>query len=163
MKAMKLHWAALAFASFPFCAAADDQGVFYAAAGGGAKGANFSLGAGTKVDAIEVSSINLGTVGAASSAKFAGLSLVQNATPVNGFSFLFRLGIGRATTTFANGSKANRSGLGNGIFFGIGEQYQLNNHVAIRAEVNRISYATSTDGSTSGARYPITLSALLIF
>ncbi len=160
---MKLYWAALAFATFPFRAVADDQGIFYAAAGGGGKGAVFSLGAGTKVDAIEVSSINLGTVGVASSAKFTGISLVQNATPVNGFSFLFRVGIGRATTTFANGAKANRSGLGNGIFFGIGEQYQLNSHLAIRAEVNRISYAASTDGSTSGARYPITLSGLLIF
>lgn len=160
---MKLLVAALAVATLPLNALADDQGNFYAAGGGGSRGANFAVGGGTKVDALEVSSINLGTVSGSGKARFVGLSLVQNATPVNGFNFLFRIGVGRETTTFPNGAAAHRMWFGSGVFFGIGEQYQMNNHLAFRAEVNRIAYAATADGQMTRIRYPATLSAMYIF
>lgn len=163
---MKLHIAALALTALPFTAVAADQPPqtqFYAAAGGGNWGSNFSAGWGTKVDALEISSISLGSVGATGSAQFLGLSLVQNATPIKGFNFLFRIGIGRETTTFANGTTAHQLWFGNGVYFGIGEQYQVNSHLAVRAEVNRIRYAATPDGQVTGIRYPATLSAMYIF
>ncbi len=163
---MKLRFAAFALAALPVVAPAQDQSLqtqFYAAAGGGNWGSNFSVGGGTKVDALEISSISLGSVGAAGSARFLGLSLVQNATPVHGFNFLFRIGIGRETTTFSSGATAHRMWFGNGVYFGIGEQYQFNSHLAVRAEVDRIRYAATPDGQATGTRYPATLSAIYIF
>ncbi len=163
---MKRCLAAIALASLPFAALADDAAStsqFYAAGGGGAQGASFSLGGGTKVDALEIHSIDLGRVSNGGTAKFMGLALVQNATPKNGFNFLFRIGIGRETTTFPGGAKASRDWFNNGIYFGIGEQYQANSHLAFRAELYRIPYAASANGKSSGVRYPLTLSAMYIF
>lgn len=165
-KMMKRILAALALAALPLHALAEDaasQSLFYAAGGGGSRGATFSVGAGTKVDVLELYSVDLGKVNANGSARFVGLALVQNATPSNGFNFLFRIGMGRETTTFPNGTAAHRMWFNNGIFFGLGEQYQVNNHLAFRAEVNRFVYAASVDGKASGVRYPVTLSAMFIF
>ncbi len=136
---------------------------FYASAGGGGQGATFSLGGGTKVDALELHSINLGKVSNGGTAKFVGLSLVQNATPKNDLNFLFRIGLGRETSTFPGGATAHRMWFNNGIYFGIGGQYQANNHLAFRAEVDRIIYAASPDGKSYGVRYPLTLSAMYLF
>ena len=153
------------FAFLSYSALADDSTStqFYASGGGGTEGATFSLGGGTKVDALEIHSINLGHVSNGGTAKFVGLSLVQNATPKNGFNFLFRIGLGRETTTFPSGTVAHKMWFNNGIYFGIGEQYQANNHLAFRAEVNRIVYAATPDGMLKGVRYPVTLSAMYLF
>lgn len=160
----KIHFVALSFlATLPLKAAADDQVRFYVAGGASARGSNFSIGGGTKVDALELSSIDLGTVDGANSARFVGLSLVQNATPVNDFNLLFRVGFGKATTTFADGSTASRQGFSDGVFFGLGAQYQLNSHLAFRGELDRITYAASADGSLAGVTYPLTISALYSF
>lgn len=142
---------------------AADQGLFYVAAGTGTGKANLSVGAGTTVDVLEISSIDLGTVGGSYAAKFKGVSLVQNAVPVQNVSLMFRVGFGKTTTTFANGQTAGRTGFGDGVFFGIGAQYQPYSHLALRGEVNRITYATATDGSSHAAAYPVTISALFIF
>ncbi len=163
---MNLKFAALVLAVLSFNARADFSDLFtqgYVAGGGGAHGANVSIGSGTKVDALEISAINLGRLSGTSTGKFVGLSVVQNATPNKGFNLLFRLGIGRATTRFADGAVATRSGWSNGIFFGLGEQYQVNNHFALRAEVYRITYAATPSAQSMGTVYPVTLSALLIF
>ncbi len=163
---MNLKFAALALAFLSFNARADFSDLFtqgYAAGGGGGRGANVAIGAGTKVDALEISAINLGRLSGTSTGKFVGLSVVQNATPKNGFNFLFRLGVGRATTRFADGAVATRSGWSNGIFLGLGEQYQINNHFLLRAEVYRITYAATPDAHSMGTVYPVTLSALLVF
>jgi len=163
---MKLHIVALVLAMLSFGALADDQGAqsrFYGAGGGGTRGGNFSIGGGTTVDALELSYIDLGAVSANATARFLGFSLVQNATPNKGFNFLFRIGIGRETTTFSNAANVRRLWFGNGIFFGIGEQYQISTHLALRAEVNRISYASTPDGQGTGVRYPATVSAMYIF
>lgn len=163
---MKRCLAAFLLAALPCTAHADDApstAQFYAAGGGGAQGATFSLGGGTRVDALEIHSIDLGHVSNGGTAKFVGVSLVQNATPKNGFNFLFRIGLGRETTTFPSGAASHRMWFNNGIYFGIGEQYQANNHLAFRAEVNRIIYAASADGKNSGARYPVTLSIMYLF
>jgi hypothetical protein len=158
-----LHFVALALTTLSCSALADDSGLFYAAGGVSKGGANVSLGAGTNVDVLEISSINLGSVSGNSSAKFVGLSLVQNTTPANHFNLLFRVGFGRTTTSFADGASATRVGYGNGVIFGVGGQYQLARHVALRGEVNRISYATSEDGRSSKLSYPVTLSAIYLF
>ena len=142
---------------------AGDQGLVYIAGGTSTKGANFGVGVGTNTDVLEVSSIKLGYVNGNNSAKFVGLSLVQNATPVNNFNLLFRLGFGKTTTTFANGTYATRTGFGNGVIFGVGGQYRLNSHLAFRGELNRITYAASADGRSSGILYPLTVSALYSF
>jgi hypothetical protein len=163
---MKLRLAAFALACLPLHAVADDAGsqsLFYATGGGGTKGSSFSVGGGTRVDALELNSINLGKVNGGGTASFVGISLVQNATPSNGFNFLFRIGLGRQTTTFSNVATAHQMWFDKGIFFGLGEQYHLNNHLAFRAEVNRIVYAASADGRASGVSYPVTLSAMFIF
>lgn len=160
---MKLGLVALALISLSCNALADDYGVFYVAGGASAGGANYSIGAGTNVDVFEISSIDLGTVSGNSSAKFTGLSLVQNSAPVNNFNLLFRVGFGKTITSFANGTSASRVGFGNGVIFGVGGQYQLNKHVAFRGEVNRLSYATSTDGLSSKLTYPVTISAMYLF
>jgi opacity protein-like surface antigen len=139
------------------------SGQYYIAGGGGAQGAFFSIGAGNKVDVLELNYIELGKVSNGGTAKFTGLSLVQNATPKNGFNFLFRIGIGREITTFPGGAKVGRDWFNSGIYAGIGEQYQPSDHLAIRAEVNRIVYAASPDGKNSGVRYPLTLSVMYIF
>ena len=144
-------------------ALADDSGLFYAAGGVSKGGANLSLGAGTNVDVLEISSIDLGSVSGNSSAKFTGLSLVQYSTPANNFNLLFRVGFGKTTTSFTDGASATRVGFGNGVIFGVGGQYRLARHFALRGEVNRISYATSEDGRSSKLSYPATLSALYIF
>lgn len=136
---------------------------FYAAAGGGAQGATFALGGGTKVDALELHSINLGKVSNGGTAKFIGISLVQNATPKNGFNFLFRIGLGQETSTFPGGTIARKAWFNNGVYFGIGAQYQPTNHLAFRAEIDRIAHAASPDGKTMGIRYPLTLSAMFFF
>ena len=121
----KSYLVALALAAMPLSALAGDQELFYVA-GGATKGkGSFSIGAGTKVDVLEISSINLGAVDGNASARFRGLSLVQNAVPVKDFNLLFRLGVGKTTTTFANGSHATRMGFSNGIILGAGGQYQL--------------------------------------
>lgn len=159
----KLHFVALALTAIPFSALAGDEGLFYVAGGASQRGAHFSLGMGTNVDVLEINSINLGTVREDASARFRGLSLVQNAVPVKDFNLLFRLGIGKTTTTFANGSHATRMGFTNGIIIGAGGQYQLNSHLAFRGELNRIVYAASADGLSSGISYPLTISALYLF
>lgn len=146
----------------PAYAMADGQGLFYVAAGGGADGASFSAGAGTAVDVLEVNAIDLGKVNGGT-AKFVGLSLVQNTTSRSGFNALFRLGLGRETTTFPGGVSAHQMWFANGVYLGLGAQYQATNHLALRAEVNRIRYAASPDGAVSGVRYPATVSALYIF
>jgi hypothetical protein len=91
------------------------------------------------------------------------VSLVQNAVPVKDFNLLFRLGVGKTTTTFANGSSASRTGFSKGIILGMGGQYQVNSHLAFRGEVDRITYAASADGLSSHITYPVTLSALYLF
>jgi glutamine amidotransferase-like uncharacterized protein len=162
---MKHNLATLALAALPLHALADEAGsqsLFYAAAGGGF--ATFCVGGGTKTDVLELNSINLGTVSGKGSARFLGISLVQNATPINGFNFMFRIGLGRQTTNFPDvAATARRTWFNQGIFFGLGEQYQVNKHLAFRAEVNRIVYAASPDATASGVRYPVTLSAMFIF
>lgn len=163
---MKLRLIALAIAAFSLPALADQSGLWtqgYVAGGGGAHGANLSIGAGNKVDALEISSINLGRVSGTSTAKFVGISLVQNATPNRGFNWLFRIGIGKATTKFSDGAIATRMGLANGIFFGIGEQYQVTSNFALRAEAYRITYAANPSAGLTSVSYPVTLSAVLIF
>lgn len=159
----KLRFVLLALIALSCNAMADDRGLFYVAGGASKGGGNFSLGAGTNVDVFEISSINLGAVSGNSSAKFVGLSLVQNATPVNNFNLLFRLGFGKTTTSFANGASATRVGYGNGVIIGVGGQYQMNKHIAFRSEVNRLSYATSADGLSSKLTYPVTISAIYLF
>ncbi len=159
----KLHFVALALATMPFSAWAGDQDLFYVAAGASKGGANYGIGLGTKVDVLEISSINLGSVTGDASAKFKGLSLVQNAVPIRDFNLLFRLGVGKTTTTFANGTSATRMGFSNGIILGAGGQYQLNSHLAFRGEVDRITYAASADSLSSHITYPVTLSALFLF
>ena len=160
---MKLGLAVLALIALSCNALADDYGLFYVAGGASTEGANYSIGAGTNVDVFEISSIDLGAVSGSSSAKFTGLSLVQNAAPINNFNLMFRVGFGKTTTSLANGASASRVGFGNGVIFGLGGQYQLNKHVAFRAEVNRLSYATSTDGLSSKLTYPVTISAMYLF
>ncbi len=163
---MKLRVIALALVTCSFSALADQSGLWtqaYVAGGGGARGANVSIGGGNKVDALEVSSINLGRVSGTSTAKFVGVSLVQNATPNRGFNWLFRIGIGKASTKFADGAIATRMGLANGIFFGIGEQYQVTRNFVLRADAYRITYAANPSAGLTGVSYPITLSALLVF
>ncbi len=142
---------------------ADDQGLFYAAAGSGTGKANLAIGAGITADVLEASSIDLGTVGGSYAVKFKGLSLVQNAVAKNNFNLMFRVGFGKATTTFANGLTASRTGFGNGVFFGLGAQYQPYRHLALRGEVNRITYATAAGGTSHAATYPVSISALYIF
>ncbi|BCK87416.1 hypothetical protein MIZ01_1194 [Sideroxyarcus emersonii] len=159
----KLHAVAFALAILPFAAMAADQGLYYVAAGAGTGGANYSIGAGTNVDILEISSIKLGGVEGNGSARFEGLSLVQNATPVHDFNLMFRVGFGRTTTTFANGASAIRTGFSNGVIFGLGGQYQLNRHLAVRSELNRITYAASADGRLVGIGYPVSVSALVSF
>lgn len=158
----RLPLLALVFATLSFNASAGEYGLFYLAAGAGTSKANLSVGAGTDIDVLEMSAIDLGTVGGNYGVKFRGLSLVQNAVPVKKFNLMFRVGFGRATTTLANGLFANRSGI-NAAFFGLGGQYQPDRQLAFRAELNRIPYATSADGSTHSAAYPVTISALYIF
>ncbi len=153
----------LALALIPCFAFADDQSLFYVAAGTGTGKANLAIGAGITADVLEASSIDLGTVGGSYAVKFKGLSLVQNAVAKNNFNAMFRVGFGKATTTFANGQTAGRAGFGNGVFFGLGAQYQPYSHLAFRAEVNRITYATSTDGSSHAATWPVTVSAMYVF
>ncbi len=163
---MRRCLAIIALATLPCSTFADDAAStsqFYASGGGGAQGATFSLGGGTKVDALELHAINLGKVSNGGTGKFVGLSLVQNATPKNGFNFLFRIGLGRETSTFPGGSTVHRMWFNNGIYFGIGEQYQASSHLAFRAEVDRIVYAASPDGKNNGVRYPLTLSVMYLF
>jgi hypothetical protein len=165
-KIMKRSLAAFALAALPLHALADDAGsagLYYVAGGAGSTGPTFSIGGGTKVDVLEFYSVDLGKVSNNGYARFVGLSLVQNATPKNGFNFLFRIGMGRETTTFPNGAAARMMWFNNGIFFGMGEQYQLNKHLAFRAEVNRFVYASSPGGNATALRYPVTLSVMYIF
>jgi hypothetical protein len=161
----KLPLAALALILLPlsFDASAGDQGLFYVAGGASPRGANISIGAGTDTDVLEVSSIRLGAATGDSSAKFVGLSLVQNAVPVNKFNLMFRLGVGKETTSFANGAYASRMGFRHGIIVGVGGQYELSDHFALRGEVNRIEFATAADDVSTKIAYPVTLSALYIF
>jgi hypothetical protein len=153
----------LVLAAMPFGALAGDNGLFYVAAGATNGRGSYSLGAGTNVDVVEISSINLGAVNGNDSVRFRGVSLVQNAVPVKDFNLLFRLGVGKTTTTFANGSSASRTGFSKGIILGMGGQYQVNSHLAFRGEVDRITYAASADGLSSHITYPVTLSALYLF
>jgi len=159
----KLHFVVAVLILISGSAMADDSGLFYVAGGASKGGANYSIGAGTDIDVFEISSINLGSVSGTSSAKFLGLSLVQYSTPSNNFNLLFRVGFGKTTTSFADGASATRVGFGNGVIFGVGGQYRLNKHIAVRGEVNRISYATSEDGRSSKLDYPVTVSAMYIF
>lgn len=159
----RLYFIALALVSIPFTALAGDDGLFYVAAGATKGGGNFGIAAGTDTDVLEISSMNLGTVNANASARFTGLSLVQNAVPIKGFNLLFRLGVGKTTTTFADGAQATRTGFRKGIVFGLGGQYQFNSHLALRAEVDRLTYAASADGTASSITYPLTASLLFIF
>ncbi len=155
--------AVLALAVMPFAAWAGDDGLFYVAAGTGKGGGNFGIGVGTDVDVLEISSLALGTVSGNASARFKGLSLLQYAKPAQDLSLLFRLGIGKTTTTFADGSHASRMGYTRGVIFGLGAQYRLNSHLAFRGELNRVSYAATADGLVSGVSYPLTISAMYIF
>lgn len=154
----------IALAALPLNALADDSGSqtqYYFSAGGGAFGPAFSAGAGTQVDVIELDAIDLGKIDGGK-AKFSGISLVQFTTPKSGFSFLFRLGLGRETTSFPDGTNAHRMWFRN-VYFGLGAQYRPTPHFALRADVNRIGYALSTDGIAGGVRYPATLSAVVLF
>jgi hypothetical protein len=163
---MRLRILVLFLALLPVCALADDadnQGMYYVAGGGGSHGPSFTAGAGTQVDALELNAIDLGTTPYGGTARFVGLSLVQNTTPKYGFNALFRLGMGRETTTFPGGLAAHQMWFANGIYFGLGGQYRIGSHFALRAEVNRIRYAASPDGMDNRLRYPITLSAMLLF
>lgn len=157
---MKSLVVAIALLTIPFSAIASDQGHAYLAGGYGNKGSAFSVGGGTTVDILEISAINLGTFDGANSAKFVGLSLVQNANPLHNFNLMFRLGFGEATTTFSNGATARRVGFSNGVYFGIGEQYQLSSHLALVAELNRITYAASAGGSSYRVSYPLSASIM---
>ncbi|ADE13023.1 hypothetical protein [Sideroxydans lithotrophicus] len=154
---------ALVFIAPTFNAFADDQSLVYVAAGTGTGKANLAIGAGTTVDVLEVSSIDLGKVGGNYTVKFQGLSLVQNAVPVKNMNLMFRVGLGKTTTTFTSGLTASRTGIGSGVIFGLGAQYHPLPHLAFRGEVNRITYATAPDGSSHAATYPVTISALYIF
>ncbi len=154
---------ALVLAAMPFGALAGDNGLFYVAGGATNGRGSYSIGAGTNVDVLEISSINLGTVDGNTSVRFRGVSLVQNAVPVKDFNLLFRLGVGKTTTTFANGASATKMGFSNGIILGVGGQYQVNSHLAFRGEVDRITYAASADGLSSHINYPVTLSVLYLF
>lgn len=161
---MKRCLSLIALAALPINVLADDTGSqaqYYLSAGGGVLGPAFSAGAGTQVDVIELDAIDMGKANGGK-AKFAGISLVQFSTPKQGFNFLFRLGLGRETTTFPDGTTAHRSGFNN-IYLGLGMQYRPTPHFALRAEVNRIGYAATPDGLTSDIRYPATLSAVLLF
>jgi hypothetical protein len=160
---MKLKIFALFIATLPLSAIAEDTIQYDVAAGASSRGANFALGFGDKTDVIEVNSVKLGYVTGAASAKFIGVSLVQHADPINGFDFLFRVGFGRATSRFDTGATATRGGLSNGLFVGIGEEYQPGRHFLLRVEADRISFAKSPDGNVTGVRYPITASGVLIF
>lgn len=159
----KLCVVALVLTAMPLCALAGDNGLFYVAGGATNGRGSYSLGAGTNVDVLEISSLNLGAVNGNDSVRFRGVSLVQNAVPVKDFNLLFRLGVGKTTTTFANGSSASRTGLSKGIILGMGGQYQVNSHLAFRGEADRITYAASADGMSSHITYPVTLSALYLF
>jgi hypothetical protein len=161
---MRLPVLALLFALIPACAIADEenQAMYYVAAGGGGYGPSLTAGAGTQVDALEINAIDLGKVNGGT-AKFVGLSLVQNTTVKSGFSGLFRLGMGRETTTFPGGFTAHQMWFANGIYVGLGAQYRIASHFAMRADVNRIRYAASPDGQVSHLRYPVTVSAMLLF
>ena len=161
---MKRFLALAALAALPLNALADDSGSqaqYYFSAGGGAFGPAFSVGAGNQVDAIELDGIDLGKVNGGK-ARFAGISLVQFSTPKHGFNFLFRLGLGRETTTFPDGSTGHRMWFGN-VYVGLGVQYIPTPHFALRAEVNRIGYTSTQDGVSGGYRYPATLSAVVLF
>lgn len=163
---MRLRILVFVFALLPACAFADDgdnKGMFYVAGGAGGYGPSVAVGAGTQVDALEINAIKLGNTSYGGTAKFVGLSLVQYTTPKHGFSALFRLGMGRETTTFPGGLTAHQMWFANGIYFGLGGQYHLGDHFALRAEVNRIRYADSPDGIVNRVRYPVTMSAMLIF
>lgn len=159
----KLCFVVLVLTVMPFRALAGDNGLFYVAGGATNGRGSYSLGAGTNVDVLEISSINLGAVNGNDSVRFRGVSLVQNAVPLKDFNLLFRLGVGKTTTTFANGSSASRMGFSKGIILGMGGQYQVNSHLAFRGEVDRITYAASADGLSSHITYPVTLSALYLF
>ncbi len=159
----KSHYFALALVAMPLLAQAVDQDPWYVAGGVSKGGGNFSIGAGSNVDVLELSLINLGSVSGDASAKFRGISLVQHAVPTHDFNLLFRLGVGKTTTSFANGASSTRMGFSNGIILGLGGQYQLNRHFAFRGELNRIPYAASADGLSYGVTYPATLSALYSF
>jgi len=153
----------LALLPLPALAADDDNSArYYIAGGNGAYGPSFSIGAGTRLDVLEINAIDLGKVNGGT-AKFVGVSLVQNATVKSDFNFLFRIGLGRETTTFPNGTVAHRMWFNNGVYFGMGVQYTPYSHFALRAEVNRIVYAASPDGVAGGIRYPATLSVMLLF
>jgi hypothetical protein len=154
---------ALALTTLSCNAFAEDKGLFYVTGGASAGGANFSIGVGTNVDVFEISSIKLGTLDGNKSAKYVGMSLVQNTTPINNFNLLFRVGFGKATTTFANGSSAKRTGFSDGVIFGLGGQYYFNSHFAFRGEANRITYAVTNDDSSYRIAYPLTISALYSF
>jgi hypothetical protein len=163
---MRLRILVFVLALLPVCALADDadnQGMFYLAGGGGSHGPSLTVGGGTRVDALELNAIDLGTTTYGGTAKFVGLSLVQNTTPKYGFNALVRLGMGRETTSFPGGLAAHQMWFANGIYFGLGAQYRVGDHFALRAEVNRIRYAASPDGLDNRLRYPVTLSAMLIF
>jgi hypothetical protein len=157
------HLVALVLIALPCAAFAGDSGLFYVAGGASKGGGNFGIGVGTNVDVLEINYMNIGSVSGNASARFRGLSLVQNAVPIKDFNLLFRVGLGKTTTTFANGAQASRSGFSKGVILGVGAQYQLGRHVALRAEVDRITYAISADGVASSITYPATLSALFIF
>ncbi len=159
----KLPVVVLVLAAWSFSAFAGDGALYYVAAGATKGGGNFGVGIGTHVDVLEVSYLNMGSVNGNASARFRGLSLIQNAVPVKDFSLLFRVGIGKTTTTFANGMQASRTGFSNGVILGVGAQYQFNRHLALRGEVDRVTYTASPDGLSSAITYPATLSALFIF
>ncbi len=159
----KLHFVLLALMSAPLPALAGDNGLFYVAGGATKGGAAYGLAAGTDVDVLEISSLNLGAVNPNTSVRFRGLSLIQNAAPIKDFNLLFRLGVGKTTTDFANGAQASRTGVSRGIIFGLGGQYKFNSHLALRGEVDRLTYAASADGMSSSITYPVTASLLFIF
>jgi hypothetical protein len=168
MQNMKRCLAALALAAAPLHALADGgpgpNSTFYFAIGSGTQRAVFfSMGAGTKQNVVELNIANLGTLTGGGTARLMGFSLVHNTTPSHGFNTLFRLGVGWISTNFPDGTTAVNLRLGNRTYFGIGEQYQMASWLAFRAEVNRIAYVTTPDGSTTGVRYPATLSAVWLW
>lgn len=163
---MRLRILVFVLAMLPACALADDtgnRGMFYVAGGGGGYGPSLAVGAGTQVDTLEINAIKLGDTAYGGTAKFIGLSVVQYTTRKYGFDALFRLGMGRETTTFPGGLAAHQMWFANGIYFGLGGQYHIGDHFALRAEVNRIRYSDSPDGMVNRLRYPVTVSAVLLF
>jgi hypothetical protein len=149
----------LALISFPFHAYADSEYQLYLSGGDGTGGTNVSVGVGTQTAALEISSINLDQVESVATPKFTGISLVQNPVQYGDFSLPIRIGFGRVI----NDATFNTTSIGKSLFYGVGLQYKLYSHLALRGEWNHIEYAASSAGVWSRTANPVTLSMLFFF